>query len=381
MAARDVGYRCGRNVPIASGERGAGIRVFEATTLPGRVVFGPGSLERVAEEVRALGARRVLLVGGGSSRAAIHQVLDGLGAHAVGHVDEVRQHVPETVAAAAVSRAKELEADGVVTVGGGSATGLGKAVALETGVALLAVPTTYAGSEMTPIYGITGEHKRTGRDPRVLPRTVVYDPELTVGLSVGASAASGMNAMAQAVEALWASPHEPVTTLLAEEAVGVLADALPRVAATPTDLDARADALYGAFLAGTSLGRIPSTGLHHRLCHAVGGTYGLPHAPTHAALLPHTAAFTTPAAPGIAARIAAALGSDDAAAGLDALNRWLGNATSLAELGAPPSAIAEVVAATAAAAAEVRPRPAGTAELSALLHDAFEGTSPRGKRA
>jgi maleylacetate reductase len=352
--------------------RGTEIRDFDAETLPGRVVFGAGRVERVPDEAAALGMRRVLVIGGRSAQGAKDRVLERLGAAAAGDVDEVRQHVPEVLALAATDRAREVDADGVVTIGGGSATGLGKAVALETGVPLLAVPTTYAGSEMTPIYGITGEHKRTGRDLRVLPRTVVYDPQLTVGLSPTASAASGMNAMAQAVEAIWARSSDPVTILLAEAAIRVLAEALPKVVAVPDDLDARSDALYGAFLAGTCLGRV-RTGLHHRLCHAVGGTYGLPHAATHAAILPHVAAFNAPAAPEAASRIASALGVADPAAGLDELNRRLGNTASLAQLGLQSPAVDEVAQAVAGAASEMHPRPATLDELRILLHGAFQG--------
>lgn len=343
----------------------------------GRVVFGPGSLARVADECRDLGARRVLVVSGASGRDAVARVRADLGPLLAGVVDEVRQHVPEELVRSAVATAQDVAADALVTIGGGSATGLGKAIALESGLPLVAVPTTYAGSEMTPIYGITGAHKRTGRDPAVLPQVVVYDPELTVGLPVASSAASGMNAVAQAVEALWAAPDEPVTSVLAATAIGVLADALPRVVDAPTDLEARSDALVGAYLAGTCLARV-RTGLHHRLCHAVGGTHGLPHAATHAVLLPHVAAFNAAAAPATAARIAAALGARDAAAGLDALNRRLGNPTSLEGLGLPRSAVAEVADAVAAEPQGPRPRPAGAAELRALLDGAFTGAPPGG---
>jgi maleylacetate reductase len=354
---------------------GAGIEAFEAVSWPGRVVFGVGALGSVPKEVAALGLRRVLLLHGRSGQGAAAQVRAALGEVVVGSVDEVRQHVPADLAADAATRARQLDADGVVTIGGGAATGLGKAVALETGVTVVAVPTTYAGSEMTPIYGITGDRKRTGRDVRVLPRTVVYDPELTIGLSPSASAASGMNAMAQAVEARWASARDPVATLLAHEAIRVLAASLPRVVVHPDDLDVRSDALYGAFLAGSSLARV-QTGLHHRLCHAVGGRHDLPHAATHAVLLPHLTAFNAAADPGTGAAIARSLGADDPAEGLDRLNRTLGNPRTLAELGLPRSALEEVAEAVATSAAGVAPRSATPAELLALLRRAFDGEAP-----
>lgn len=342
------------------------IDAFTAVSWPGRVVFGAGRLDRVPSEVGRLGIRRVLIVHGASGVCAAERVIRALDDRAIGTFEEVRQHVPEAAAVAAVERARERGADGVVTIGGGSATGLGKAIALETGVPIVAIPTTYAGSEMTPVYGITGEHKRTGRDPAVLPRTVIYDPELTLDLPVAGSATSGMNAVAQAVEACWSAPEEPVTTLLAREAIRVLADALPRVVATPHDLDARSDALYGAFLAGTCLARV-TTGLHHKLCHAVGGTYGLPHAATHAVLLPHVAAFNAPAAPETATRIADALQADDPGRALHDLNRRLGNPTGLHDLGLPEGAAARIAQMVAPDAASLQPRPATEEDLRTLL--------------
>ena len=348
------------------------IEAFEAVSWPGRVIFGAGSVDRVASELRSLDAHRVLIVHGTSGLAAAERVSESLGQSAIGTFEDVRQHVPADAAVAAVERAREGEVDGVVTIGGGSATGLGKAIALETGVPILAIPTTYAGSEMTPIYGITGEHKRTGRDPAVLPSTVIYDAELTLDLPIASSATSGMNAVAQAVEACWSAPEEPVTTLLAQEAIRVLADALPRVVDAPHDLDARSEALYGAFLAGTCLARV-TTGLHHKLCHAVGGTYGLPHAATHAVLLPHLAAFNAPAAPEAATRIAAALQAVEPGQALHDLNRRLGNPTDLHELGLPPGAADRIAQMVAPDAAALRPRSATQQQLRTLLAAASAG--------
>ncbi len=348
------------------------IAAFEAVSWPGRVIFGVGTLDRAASEVRRLEARRVLVVHGASGLDAAQRVTEALGESAVGTFEDVRQHVPEDAAVAAVERARERDVDGVVTIGGGSATGLGKAIALDTGVPILAIPTTYAGSEVTPIYGITGEHKRTGRDPVVLPRTVIYDPELTLELTVASSATSGMNAMAQAVEACWSAPEDPVTTLLAQEAIRILADALPRVVEAPHDLDARSDALYGAFLAGTCLARV-TTGLHHKLCHAVGGTYGLPHAATHAVLLPHVASFNASAAPETARLIARALDAEDPGRALHDLNRRIGNPTDLHDLGLPPGAVDRIARMVAPDTEALRPRPATEEELRTLLTAASAG--------
>jgi maleylacetate reductase len=318
-----------------------------------RVVFGVGAVDRVGGEVSRLGATAVLLIVDGAALAAGDAIAAALGGRLAGRIREVVQHVPVAVADAAVEQARATRADLVVSVGGGSATGLGKAVALSTGLPLLAVPSTYAGSEMTPVWGLTStvdgaSAKRTGRDERVRPKVVVYDPALTASMPVGLSAASGLNAMAHLMAALFATGASPIVAAVAEEGVRVLAGALPRVAAAPVDLAARSDALYGAWLAGWSFGATGS-GLHHKLCHVLGGSYDLPHAQTHAVMLPHTTAFLAPAAVGAAARVSRALGGVDAVEGLAALGRSLGVPASLTELGFDPARIDDVARAVVAA--------------------------------
>jgi alcohol dehydrogenase class IV len=193
----------------------------------------------------------------------------------------VRVHVPTDRAEAARAIARRATADSIVTIGGGSATGLAKAVALDLRLRILAVPTTYAGSEMTPIWGLTeGERKYTGRDPVVQPKTVVYDPLLTLSLPPSIAGPSGMNALAHCAEALYAEGASPITTLMAEEGIRVLSVGLPGVVERPDDIDARADALMGAYLAGAAFAAAGS-GLHHKICHVLGGAYDLPHADTH----------------------------------------------------------------------------------------------------
>src|SRR5690242_10185675 len=234
---------------------------------PMRVVFGPGRLAELGEELDRLGLRRVLLLGTPRQEASLQALAEGLGGRAVGVLAGARQHVPVEVAGAAADRARELGADGCVAVGGGSSVGLGKAVALRHDLPVVAVPTTYAGSEMTPIWGLTEDgEKRTGRDRAVLPRTVVYDPELTRTLPVGLSVTSGLNAVAHAVEGLWAPDGTPITALMAEEGTRSLLAALPTIVERPDDLDARAGALQGAWLCGAVLGATTMS-LHHKLCH------------------------------------------------------------------------------------------------------------------
>jgi maleylacetate reductase len=345
---------------------------FTYDALPGRVVFGPGAVDRLGEEVDRLGARRVLAIAGGR---AIDGLVRRLGDRWAGSFTDVQQHVPVEVAARAVTAARELETDCLVAMGGGSSTGLAKAVALEHPAPIVAVPTTYSGSEATPIYGLTGpDGKRTGRDLRVLPRAVVYDPTLTVGLPAAVTGPSGMNALAHCVEALYAPGANPVTSPLAEEGARVLHRGLPRAVADPADLAARSDALLGAWLAGAALAAA-GVGIHHQLCHLLGGNYRLPHAELHAVMLPHAVRFVTPAARPQLDRLAAVLGVDDAAGGLWDLARRLGTPAGLAELGLPEAEL-DRAAAQAVATVVQTPRRAGVTELRALLDDAWHGRRP-----
>jgi maleylacetate reductase len=349
---------------------------FVYEPLPGRIVLARGALARVGEEVDRLGATRVLVIGGGTrGAAALTRVLDHLGSRVVGVVTGAAQHVPADTAAGARDRARELGADSVLSVGGGSATGLGKAVALELHIPLVAIPTTYAGSEMTPVYGITAAgHKQTGRDLWALPRAVIYDPELLAGMPPRLAAASGMNAMAHCVEAFWTASANPVTSLLAEDGIRALASALPRVVADTSDVDAHAQALYGTCLAGSSFA-MTGTGIHHRACHVLGGTWGLPHAETHAVLLPHSVALVAPLATEAVDRVAAALGTDDAAGALFDLDVALGVPTALADLGMPEDALHEAVRAVLDASAS---DPLGIDEeaVTTMLRNAYAGRRP-----
>lgn len=252
-----------------------------------RVVFGPGSIERLRAECTTLGMTRVLVIAGGSAAAAGDRAAELLGPLVAGRLAQVIQHVPEQLATDAVAAAKAAGTDGLCSLGGGSATGLAKAVAVELDLPIVAVPTTYAGSEATPVYGITGERKRTATDPRARPRTVVYDPSLTTGLPAQATAASGFNALAHAVAALAGPGQDPMARLHAAEAIRLIIGALPVAVTRPDDLASRGDLLWAAWLAGSSLAAAGG-GLHHRLCHVVGGGSRLAHAELHAALLPHT---------------------------------------------------------------------------------------------
>jgi maleylacetate reductase len=340
-----------------------------------RVVFGTGRIRQVPDEVERLGARRVLLIAGGQHQRYADELVAALGTRVVDRIGEVVMHLPAALATAASERAERSGADLLVCLGGGSAIGLAKAVALRTRLPILAVPTTYAGSEMTPIWGLTdGGRKTTGRDRAVRPATVVYDPALTTSLPADISAASGMNALAHLVEGLYAPDASPVTAVLAEEGIRVLADALPRVIVAPGDLDGRADALYGAWLAGWVAGTA-GMGLHHKICHVLGGAYDLPHAGTHSAVLPFVTAYNAPAAPAAMVRAARALGAQDPARALWDLAGRIGAPTSLAQVGLDPGRIPEA-ARLVVEAVPTNPRPVDRAAVAELLRAAHAGVLP-----
>lgn len=348
---------------------------FVHDRLPGRVVFGAGSVEQVPREIDALDCHRVLLVAGGSAAGVGARLADTLGARAAGHFDRVAQHVPETLAAEASEVAGRVDADSLCSVGGGSATGLAKVVAVEHELPIVAVPTTYAGSEVTPVYGVTGERKHTARDLAALPRTVVYDPALTIGLPPRPTAASAFNALAHAVAALCAPHQDPIAALYAEEAAGTLARALPTAVRRHDDVDARGDLLYGAYLAASGLAAV-GTGLHHRLCHALGGRCRLVHADVHALLLPYTVAGDEALVTSGRRRLAHALGVEDPVVGLRALAREVGLPDSLAAIGTPADQLEAVAADAAGAVDRAHPRAGDQAWFRGLLDDAYAGRPP-----
>jgi maleylacetate reductase len=350
---------------------------FEAVTpfiyelRPTRVVFAPDAFAELPVELHRLNADRALVVSTPRRLASLPALSSLLGSRLAAVFDGAVEHVPIDVVARALEQRAAANADVCVAIGGGSSIGLGKAIARETGLPLVAVPTTYSGSEMTSIWGVTGANgKQTGRDPRVAPRVVLYDPLLTRDLPPIVSAASGMNAMAHAVEAMYAANASPVALSLAEEAVRLLASSLPTIEASD-DLGARTNALAGAHLAGRSLD-LAAMGLHHRLCHVLGGTFGMPHARTHAALLPYVVAFNAPAAPAAMQRLGRALNVVDPVAGLTSLGRALGVDAPLAELGLRAEDL-DRAAIEATTVAYPNPRSATREDVHALLDAAWRG--------
>lgn len=351
---------------------------FVYDALPGRVVFGAGSLDAIADEVARLGVAKALVLATPQQQEQAQDVAQRLGERSAGIFDKAEMHVPIEVAQQARDEAKRLGADACVAVGGGSTTGLGKAIALEFGLPIIAVPTTYAGSEMTPIWGLTEDGlKKTGRDVKVLPKTVIYDPTLTLTLPPAIAGPSGMNAIAHCVEALYAENANPIISMMAEEGIRALGRSLATVVKQPDDLDARSDALYGAWLSGASLGAV-GMALHHKLCHTLGGSFNLPHAETHTIVIPHAAAYNCAAAPEAMARVARALGGTDAAdapGALYDLAAAIGAKLALSDLGMQESDL-DRAADIAVQNPYFNPHPVTREGIRALLDDAFHGRRP-----
>lgn len=358
---------------------------FTHDTLPQRVILGSGlAAQSVADEVARLGGERVMVIAGEPEAALADRVASGLDVAL--RWGEVRQHVPLELAQRARAAAVEAGIDVVVSIGGGSTTGLAKAIAMEVDVRIIAVPTTYAGSEATDVWGLTEDGtKTTGSDPRVLPTTVVYDAELTTSLPVDLTVASGLNALAHCVDSLWGPRADPINLAMALEGARALAEGLPAVVADAQDLTGREQCLYGAYLSAVSFASAGS-GMHHKICHVLGGAYDLPHAPTHAVVLPHVLAHNAAAVPDRAGRLALALGAapiraekDPAQAAVDALEELrvaLSAPRSLAEVGLAEADLSDAVARCLPTIPESNPVPVTEASLTALLHAAWAGDTP-----
>lgn len=337
-----------------------------------RVRFGAGRVvENIADEIAERGATRVMLIA--STEEA------GLAAPIIARIspvlvwDEVVQHVPIEVAVRARAAAVDAGIDLLISLGGGSATGLAKAIAMETRLPIVAVPTTYAGSEATNVWGLTeAARKTTGIDDAVLPSAVIYDAELTLTLPLGLSVASALNGIAHCVDSLWAPRANPINAALAGEGLRAIAAGAQAIVKDPVGLPGREEAQYGAYLAGVAFASAGS-GMHHKICHVLGGTFSMPHAETHAVVLPYVTAFNVDSAPDAERRIADALGADDAVSGLQSLYAGLSAPTNLADLGLRETDIAEAVSIALPSIPPSNPRTVDAASLTSLLHAAWSG--------
>ncbi|WP_328768149.1 maleylacetate reductase [Streptomyces sp. NBC_00286] len=349
---------------------------FTHETLPQRVVFAAGeSPVAVAAEVEALGGSRVMLIASDREKELADPIAKEI--PVVLRHEEVVMHVPVEVARRARQAAADAGADILVSVGGGSTTGLAKAVAMSTGLPIVAVPTTYAGSEATNVWGLTeGETKTTGVDGKVLPASVVYDAGLLTTLPGEMTVASGLNALAHCVDSMWGPRTDPIDRALAQEGIRGLATGLPTVADDSTSVEGIEQTLYGAYLAAVAFASAGS-GMHHKICHVLGGMFNLPHAQTHATVLPYVLGFNAPYAPEAEARIAEAFGAvfrtRTASAGLAALRQVLDAPRALRHYGMPEDGIAKALTPIMKAIPANNPAPVTDENLTALLKAAWAG--------
>jgi alcohol dehydrogenase class IV len=352
------------------------MRSFTYTGLPARVVFGAGTIAALPAEMQRMGCSRAFVLSTAEQESSGREIAVLLGDRTAGVFAGAVMHTPVEISERAAAIAREIGADCTVALGGGSTIGLGKAIALRTDLPQICIPTTYAGSEVTPIVGETeGGVKTTQRTEKVLPETVIYDVDLTLTLPAALSATSGINAVAHAVEALYAQDRNPVISLMAEEGVAALARALPGIVANPSDREARADAQYGAWLCGTCLGAV-GMALHHKLCHVLGGTFNLPHAETHTIVLPHAVAYNAPAAAPAMAALSRALGGNDPATRLFELAGRLGAPRALRDIGMPEDGIGRACE-LALKNPYWNPRPLEQDGIRALIARAWAGELPR----
>jgi maleylacetate reductase len=347
---------------------------FLYSAAPARVLFGQGRSKMLHAELGHLGVTRVLVACTSSGEARYREVIAALGASCASVFAQAQPHCPEPVAEAALDAFAAWGADGVVTIGGGSTIGLGKVIAARRQVPFIAIPTTLSGSEMTALYGMKiGQEKRTWTDPNAKARTVIYDPDLTATLPKHETATTGMNCLAHCVEALYAAQPNPIATLLALDGIRALYSALPRVIER-NDIESRAGALYGGFLGGLLVSMV-GIGLHHKICHVLGGRFDLPHGETNSVILPHVVAFNAPAMPAVIGDMARASGTSDFVAAIFALAKLIGAPISLRELGLAYSDL-DPVAEEIAAKATANPRPVTADDIKRLLRDAWEGRHP-----
>jgi maleylacetate reductase len=341
---------------------------------PVRIVFGAGAIGSLRAEADFHKMSRLMVLCSKSRADFARRVTAAIADRCVGVCDAVVPNMQREAFERIVSDIKRLNADGFVVVGGGSPIGLAKAAGATTKVPYIAIVTTYSGSEMAARWYVgLAENRVSGQGHAALPATAIYDPELTLDLPARISAASGMNAMAHAVESLYGIDTNPVVQTMAEEAVRKLGASLPRIMENPRDLGARSDALYGAWLAANFRAEI---GLEHAVAQRVRQWFNLDHAHTHAVATPYAVGFNSAAAPEAMERIKRALGVSDAARGLYDLNVRLGLPTGLKGLGMREEDIAKAVDVVAAVKI-THPRPVSKADLTNVIHQAFAGEPPR----
>jgi maleylacetate reductase len=305
--------------------------------------FGPGVSAQLPAALEQRGSKKVLLLTG-STRRFVERIEALLGPLELAVFDGARVHVPEDVVSAARDVVRAFAPDTIVSLGGGAATGLGKALKLECDLYFVAIPTTYSGSEMTSLYGITAQStKRTGKDERVRPDIVLYDPAFTRGLPVRFAVPSLLNALAHPISVLSTGKPSGAARVHALDAARTLHGAIEALLREPGSEAAQLQALRGAARAGEVLDR-GEPGQHHRLAHLLGGRLGLDHAGLHSVLLPHSLRAFERAQPALYHELRQALALDDLAAALSAQLERAGAPRSLAELGATREQVTALIA-------------------------------------
>jgi len=347
---------------------------FVYSANPSRVIFGAGARAKVGEELERLGIQRAIVLSTPEQSALAAEIAKAIGGRAGIIYPGAVQHTPMEVTESALMAVSSVRADGCLAIGGGSTTGLSKAIAYRTDLPQLVVPTTFAGSEMTPILGQTvAGRKTTLSHPKILPETVIYDPELTLTMPSFISGPSGMNAIAHSVEALYAKDSNPIISMMAEASIQALGRALPILMDEPANADAHAQALYGAWLAGVCLGAV-GMAIHHKICHTLGGTFNLNHADIHALMIPYTAAYNSSAAPDAMIRVARALGTSDGPGGIYQLTQRAATKRSLEEMGLSEADL-DKASDLALQNPYYNPRPVTREGVREMLQAAFEGRS------
>lgn len=355
---------------------------FEYTINPGRVVFGPGSIKKLPDELSRLSLKSPLLLSTPNQVSDVENLANILKSASItpaGIYSNATMHTPSNITSEALQDLQSNSADSIVSIGGGSTIGLGKALSIRTGLPHICIPTTYAGSEMTPILGETQDGRKTTRsDPKILPGTVIYDVDLTMTLPTGLSATSGVNAIAHAVESLYAKNTNPIIRLFAIEGIKSLAASLPVIINEDAhDKPARERAQYGAWLCGVTLGS-SAMALHHKLCHTLGGSFNLPHAETHTIVLPHALSYNAPAIPNQMADIASALpdSNGDAIKGLNVLLQKLKVKRALKDFGMKEEDVAKATD-IAMSAQYPNPRPLEEAGIKEVIRRCWAGEDAR----
>ena len=339
-----------------------------------QIIFGSGAIEQTSQWIEHLSCNQAVVLSTKGREKQAQDLSDTIGKLSAGILPMAVMHTPVEVTKQALEKVLEKKADCLVAIGGGSATGLSKALAYRTKLPQIVIPTTYAGSEVTPNLGQTENKLKIAlRCEQIIPNVVIYDPKLTLKLPINTSITSGFNAMAHAIEGLYAKDANPISSMLANEGLRALISALPNLKQNPTDVNARSEALYGAWSCGTVLGTV-GMALHHKLCHVLGGSFDTPHAETHTILLPYTISYNAKTASNSLEKLQDLL-DNSPGTGLYEFAKKLNAPLALKEIGLSEQDL-DSAAEIATENPYWNPRPITRDAIRQLLQDAWEGKRP-----